>query len=96
MPKVTDNVDKVKLIILLAILVEKCRECYTTLDVTSDYKIFLLLLTLWLKFVFCPSLRPLTQKVVALAAEVKNSEKDKDHLTINLRRAEEEVCDLVL
>ncbi|XP_011074216.1 uncharacterized protein LOC105158982 [Sesamum indicum] len=37
------------------------------------------------------SLKPLTQKVVALAAEAKNLEKDKDHLTINLRRAEEEV-----
>ncbi|KAL0366376.1 UNVERIFIED_CONTAM: hypothetical protein Sradi_3527700 [Sesamum radiatum] len=37
------------------------------------------------------SLKPLTQKVVALAAEAKNLEKDKDHLTINLLRAEEEV-----
>ncbi|KAL0289469.1 UNVERIFIED_CONTAM: hypothetical protein Scaly_2702100 [Sesamum calycinum] len=37
------------------------------------------------------SLKPLTQKVIALAADAKNLEKDKDHLTINLRRAEEEV-----
>ncbi|KAL2520695.1 hypothetical protein Fot_24618 [Forsythia ovata] len=36
-------------------------------------------------------LRPSTQKVVALVAEAKNLEKDKDHLTINLHRAEEEV-----
>ncbi|CAA2967567.1 Hypothetical predicted protein [Olea europaea subsp. europaea] len=37
------------------------------------------------------SLRPSTQNVVALVAEAKNLEKDKDHLTINLHRAEEEV-----
>ncbi|KAL9144026.1 hypothetical protein ABFS82_14G271000 [Erythranthe guttata] len=37
------------------------------------------------------SLRPLTQKTVALAAEVKVLEKDKDHLKINLHRAEDEV-----
>ncbi|CAI9753539.1 unnamed protein product [Fraxinus pennsylvanica] len=37
------------------------------------------------------SLRPSTQKVVALVAEAKNLEKDKDHLTINLHRAEKEV-----
>ncbi|KAL1534269.1 centlein-like isoform X1 [Salvia divinorum] len=43
------------------------------------------LLTLW------TSLSPLTQKVVALAAKVKNLEEDKDHITINLRRAEDEV-----
>ncbi|CAI9757866.1 unnamed protein product [Fraxinus pennsylvanica] len=37
------------------------------------------------------SLRPSTQNVVALVAEAKNLEKDKDHLTMNLHRAEEEV-----
>lgn len=38
---------------------------------------------------------PLTQKVVALAAKVKKLEEDKDHLAVNLNRAEEEVCELV-
>ncbi|KAL3634019.1 hypothetical protein CASFOL_021073 [Castilleja foliolosa] len=37
------------------------------------------------------SLKPSTQKVVALIAQVQHLEKDKDHLTMNLRRAEEEV-----
>ncbi|KAL0392373.1 UNVERIFIED_CONTAM: hypothetical protein Sradi_2460100 [Sesamum radiatum] len=48
------------------------------------------LLKMWTSSYFCPSLKPLTQKVIALAADAKNLEKDKDHLTINLRRAEEE------
>lgn len=34
---------------------------------------------------------PSTQKVLSLAAEVKALEKDKEHLRINLNRAEEEV-----
>lgn len=34
---------------------------------------------------------PSTQKVLSLAAEVKTLEKDKEHLRINLNRAEEEV-----
>ena len=38
------------------------------------------------------SLSPLTQKVIALAAKAKNLEEDKDHITINLRKAEDEVC----
>ncbi|KAL6956538.1 hypothetical protein U1Q18_041598 [Sarracenia purpurea var. burkii] len=37
------------------------------------------------------SLRPSTHKVLALAAEVKSLQKDKEHLRINLTRAEEEV-----
>lgn len=41
------------------------------------------------------SLSPLTQKVVALTAKMKTLEEDKNHLTINLRRAEEEVCMLL-
>lgn len=34
---------------------------------------------------------PSTQKVLSLAAEMKTLEKDKEHLRINLNRAEEEV-----
>ncbi|PSS19577.1 Paramyosin like, partial [Actinidia chinensis var. chinensis] len=37
------------------------------------------------------SVRPSTQKVLALAAEVKTLQKEKEHLRINLTRAEEEV-----
>lgn len=37
-------------------------------------------------------LRPSDHKVLALAAEVKTLQKDKEHLLINLHRAEEEVC----
>ncbi|KAI7993836.1 hypothetical protein LOK49_LG11G00907 [Camellia lanceoleosa] len=37
------------------------------------------------------SLRPSTHKVLALATEVKTLQKDKEHLRINLARAEEEV-----
>ncbi|KAM7520807.1 hypothetical protein LguiB_019769 [Lonicera macranthoides] len=37
------------------------------------------------------SLRPSTQKILALAAEVQALKKDKEHLRINLQRAEEEV-----
>ncbi|GAV83248.1 hypothetical protein CFOL_v3_26696 [Cephalotus follicularis] len=37
------------------------------------------------------SLRPSTQKALSLAAEVKTLEKDKEHLRMNLRRAEDEV-----
>ncbi|KAJ7958965.1 Centlein like [Quillaja saponaria] len=36
-------------------------------------------------------LKPSTQKVLSLIAEVKTLEKDKEHLRINLHRAEEEV-----
>ncbi|GFY96107.1 hypothetical protein Acr_11g0004130 [Actinidia rufa] len=37
------------------------------------------------------SLKPSSQKVLALAAEVKTLQKEKEHLRINLTRAEEEV-----
>ncbi|KAG8632879.1 WPP domain-interacting tail-anchored protein 2 [Manihot esculenta] len=37
------------------------------------------------------SLRPSTQRVLSLAAKVKKLQKDKEHLRINLTRAEEEV-----
>ncbi|XP_075511758.1 uncharacterized protein LOC142547382 [Primulina tabacum] len=37
------------------------------------------------------SLKPATQKIVAMVAEIKNLENDKDHLKVNLNRAEEEV-----
>lgn len=36
-------------------------------------------------------LRPSTKKVLSLAAELKALEKDKEHLRINLNKAEEEV-----
>lgn len=36
-------------------------------------------------------LRPSTQKAVALAAEVKTLQKEKEHLRINLHKAEDEV-----
>lgn len=39
----------------------------------------------------CGSLKPSTQKVLSLAAEFKTLEKDKEHLRVNLDRAEEEV-----
>ncbi|KAI3460057.1 hypothetical protein Pfo_016720 [Paulownia fortunei] len=58
---------------------------HSFLEAHSGVEVCQKLLKMW------TSLRPLTQKVVALAAEVKNLEKDKDHLTINLHRAEEEV-----
>ena len=44
---------------------------------------------LWI-VVLC-RLRPSTQKVLSLAAEVKTLEKDKEHLRMNLSKAEEEV-----
>ena len=37
------------------------------------------------------SLRPSTQKVLALVAELTSLEKHKEHLRVNLDRAEEEV-----
>ncbi|KAJ4701392.1 Centlein like [Melia azedarach] len=37
------------------------------------------------------SLKPSTQKILSLAAEVKTLEKEKEHLKVNLDRAEEEV-----
>ncbi|XP_047983449.1 centlein-like isoform X2 [Salvia hispanica] len=54
-------------------------EAYTGVEACNK------LLTLW------SSLSPLTQKVIALAAKAKNLEEDKDHITINLRKAEDEV-----
>ena len=36
-------------------------------------------------------LRPSTQKVLSLAAEVKTLEEDKEHLRVNLSKAEDEV-----
>ncbi|XP_061364253.1 uncharacterized protein LOC133307715 [Gastrolobium bilobum] len=43
------------------------------------------LLTMW------NCLKPSTRRILALAAEVKSLENDKEHLRVNLRRAEEEV-----
>ena len=42
------------------------------------------------------SLRPSTQKILALAAEVKTLQNNKEHLRINLTRAEEEVSNICL
>ena len=36
-------------------------------------------------------MKPSTRKALSLVAELKSLEKDKDHLRINLGRAEEEV-----
>ncbi|KAL3830399.1 hypothetical protein ACJIZ3_019201 [Penstemon smallii] len=55
------------------------------LEAHSELEVCQKLLKMW------TSLSPLTQKVAALAAEMKNLEKAKDHLTINLRTAEDEV-----
>ncbi|XP_051118277.1 uncharacterized protein LOC127242678 [Andrographis paniculata] len=43
-----------------------------------------------------PILSPLTQKIIALTANAKSFQKDRDLLTMNLRRSEEEVNALVL
>ncbi|KAL6573258.1 hypothetical protein OROHE_001717 [Orobanche hederae] len=58
---------------------------HSFLEVHSGVEVCQQLLKMW------TSLRPLDQKVVAVAAQVKHLEKDKDHLTMNLLRAEEEV-----
>ncbi|KAJ9146481.1 hypothetical protein P3X46_028740 [Hevea brasiliensis] len=55
------------------------------LEANSGYESCQKLLKMW------NSLRPSTQKVLSLAAKVKNLQKDKEHLRINLTRAEEEV-----
>ncbi|GMY28796.1 intracellular protein transport protein USO1-like [Fagus crenata] len=55
------------------------------LEANSSHESCQRLLKMW------NQLRPSTQKVLSLAAEVKTLEKDKDHLRINLNRAEEEV-----
>ncbi|KAL6527282.1 hypothetical protein OROGR_016372 [Orobanche gracilis] len=59
---------------------------HSFLEAHSGVEVCQQLLKMW------TSLRPLDQKVVAVAAQVKHLEKDKDHLTMNLLRAEEEVC----
>ncbi|XP_062159398.1 uncharacterized protein LOC133866781 [Alnus glutinosa] len=55
------------------------------LEANSRYESCQRLLKMW----HC--LMPSTQKVLSLAAEMKTLEKDKEHLRINLNRAEEEV-----
>lgn len=57
----------------------------TFLEANSGIEICQKLLTTW------RSLRPSTQKVVALAASVKKLEKEKEHIITNLSKAEEEV-----
>lgn len=55
------------------------------LEVNSRHESCQRLLKMW------DCLRPSTQKVLSLVAEAKTLEKDKEHLRINLNRAEEEV-----
>lgn len=55
------------------------------LETNSGVEVCQRLLKMW------SSLRPFTRKVLAVAAEVKTLQKDKEHLRINLTRAEEEV-----
>ncbi|KAL3514223.1 hypothetical protein ACH5RR_026940 [Cinchona calisaya] len=55
------------------------------LEANREVDVFDRMLRLW------HSLRPPTQKVLALVAELKSLEKDKEHLRVNLDRAEEEV-----
>nr|GME12503.1 centlein isoform X1 [Ipomoea batatas] len=55
------------------------------LEANSNVEVCKMLLKTWNR------LRPSDHKVLALAAEVKTLQKDKEHLLINLHRAEEEV-----
>ncbi|XP_073135959.1 uncharacterized protein [Henckelia pumila] len=55
------------------------------LEANSGIEVCSKILKLW------SSLKPVTQKIVAIVAEIKNLEKDKDNLKVNLHRAEEEV-----
>lgn len=55
------------------------------LEANSSVEVCQRMLDMW------NSLQPSTQKVLALASDVKILQKDKDHLRINLTRAEEEV-----
>ncbi|KAI9106860.1 hypothetical protein K1719_022388 [Acacia pycnantha] len=57
----------------------------TFLEANSGNEACKKLLTMW------NCLKPSTRKVLSLVAEVKSLEKDKEHLRINLDRAEEEV-----
>ncbi|MBA0566064.1 hypothetical protein Golob_010914, partial [Gossypium lobatum] len=55
------------------------------LEANTSLESCLRLLKMWNR------LRPSTQKILTLAAEVKTLKKDKEHLRINLSKAEEEV-----
>ncbi|KZV31582.1 hypothetical protein F511_13522 [Dorcoceras hygrometricum] len=55
------------------------------LEENSGIEVCAKILKMWSSF------RPVTQKIVAMVAEMRNLEKDKDHLKVNLHRAEEEV-----
>lgn len=58
---------------------------HTFLEANSSHESCQRLLKMW------NCLRPSTQKILSLAAEAKTLENDKEHLRINLARAEEEV-----
>ncbi|XP_028071999.1 uncharacterized protein LOC114274306 [Camellia sinensis] len=64
---------------------ESAPTAHAFLEANSGLDVCHRLLKMW------NSLRPSTHKVLALAAEVKTLQKDKEHLRINLARAEEEV-----
>ncbi|CAN4092408.1 unnamed protein product [Withania somnifera] len=55
------------------------------LEANSDIEVCQKLLTKWKR------LRPSTQRVIALVAEVNTLQKDKEHLRVNLHKAEDEV-----
>lgn len=55
------------------------------LEANSDIEVCQRLLIKWKR------LRPSTQKVIALVAEVNTLQKDKEHLRVNLHKAEDEV-----
>ncbi|KAK9270571.1 hypothetical protein L1049_026152 [Liquidambar formosana] len=73
---------------VLATLISKdevAQSAHAFLEANSGHESCQRLLKIW------NCLRPSTQKVLSLAAEVKILEKDKEHLTTNLLRAEDEV-----
>ncbi|KAL3619631.1 hypothetical protein CASFOL_034543 [Castilleja foliolosa] len=82
------HVDQILLDSLLSTMFAKdeiTSTAHSFLEAHSGVEVCQQLLNMW------TSLKPSIQKVVALTAQVKHLEKDKDHLTMNLRRAEGEV-----
>ncbi|GMP80371.1 hypothetical protein CsSME_00035491 [Camellia sinensis var. sinensis] len=81
----TEHLLLVSLITTLVGNNESAPTAHAFLEANSGLDVCHRLLKMW------NSLRPSTHKVLALAAEVKTLQKDKEHLRINLARAEEEV-----
>ncbi|KAF7829966.1 myocardial zonula adherens protein [Senna tora] len=71
--------------ILATVTSKEVASAYSFLELNSGNESCKKLLTMW------NCLKPSTRKVLSLVAEVKSLEKDKEHLRINLHRAEEEV-----